>query len=137
MALVFYRTIAGAAIPEVQRPTWFIFLVPPSLIYANGHALWAAGGMGPMLDALFFCALLLAVALLLASWTFLAWPFSPAWWAFTFPLDAFATAAAHYARGHADEPWAKVAGVALIIAVLFVLIAIYKSLRAAFAKQPA
>lgn len=136
MALVFYRTIAGAAIPEVQRPTWFIFLVPPSLIYANGYALWGSS-MGPMLDALFYCSVLLTVALLMASWTFLVWPFSPAWWAFTFPLDAFATAAAHFARGHAAGPWAKIAGVALFVAVLFVLIALYRSLRAPFVERNA
>lgn len=136
MGLVFYRTVAGAAIPEVQRPGWFIFLVPPSLIYANGWGLWGSS-MGPMLEALFFCSVLLAIALLMASWSFLVWPFSPLWWAFTFPLDAFATAAAHYARSHAAGPWSKIAGVALFVAVVFVVIAIFKSVMSAFGREPA
>ena len=129
MALVFYRTVAGPAMPEAQRPAWFIFLVPPSLIYANGVALWGPT-FSPMLDALFYLAILLAIALLMASWTFLVWPFGPLWWAFTFPLDALVTAAAQYARGHPGGPWAKIAGTALVIAVLFVVIALYRSLRA-------
>ena len=42
MAILFYRAIAGPPLPEALRPTWFILLVPPSLIYANGIALYPA-----------------------------------------------------------------------------------------------
>src|SRR5204863_3719197 len=76
MALVFYRTVAGPAMPEAPRPAWFIFLVPPSLIYANGVALWGPT-FSPMLEPLFYLAVLLAVALLLASWTVPVWPCGP------------------------------------------------------------
>lgn len=126
MGLVLYRTVAGPAIPEAARPTLFVFAVPPSLIYANGVALW---GAGPVLDAVFFGAVVVTTALLCASWTFLVWPFTSAWWSFTFPLDAFAVAAAHYARTHPAGPWPKIATAALIVAVIFVLIALYKTIR--------
>jgi len=128
MGLVFYRTVAGPALPEAERPGLFIFLVPPSLIYFNGMALWGPT-LGPALEAVFYAALLIAIALLCASWTFLVWPFSATWWWFTFPLDAFATAAAHYARFHPGGPWSKIAGTALFIAVAFALITLYRSLR--------
>jgi tellurite resistance protein len=134
MALVFYRTVAGPAIPEGQRPAWFIFLVPPSLIYVNGLALWGTS-FSPALEALFYAALILGVALLMASWTFLVWPFNPLGWAFTFPLDALALAAGHYARGHPGGPWSKIATTALVIAGLFVAVSLVRSLFAAFSKQ--
>jgi tellurite resistance protein len=136
MTLVLYRTVAGPAMPEAARPTWFIFLVPPSLIYAHGATLWGPV-FGPLLDAVFFGALALAGALLLASWRFLAWPFSSAWWAFTFPLDALAFAAAHYARAHPGGPWPEIAAVALWLAVAFVAIVLLKTGIAAFRGWPA
>src|SRR5256885_16048548 len=40
MALLFYRAIIGMPLAEALRPSWFILLVPPSLIYANGLALY-------------------------------------------------------------------------------------------------
>src|SRR3989475_13015075 len=40
-ALLLYRAMVAAPLPEALRPSWFILLVPPSLIYANGVALFA------------------------------------------------------------------------------------------------
>lgn len=132
MGLVFWRTVIGPRIPDALRPTWFIFLVPPSLIYANGLALYpGAPGLG--LEAMFFSTLLLVPALLLASRGFLRWPFTRAWWAFTFPLDAVAGAAANYARSHPGGPWPAVTAIALGLAILFVVIAIYKTFRSVLA----
>ena len=42
--LLFFRAMTVAPLPEVLRPSWFILLVPPSLIYANGVALFTNGG---------------------------------------------------------------------------------------------
>ncbi len=36
MALLLYRAVVAAPLPAPLRPSWFILLVPPSLIYANG-----------------------------------------------------------------------------------------------------
>ena len=91
MALLFYRAIIGVPLPERLRPSWFVLLVPPSLIYANGIALYPGA---EFLEPLYFFGLVLALALLLVSRNFLRWPFGPPWWAFTFPLDALAYAAA-------------------------------------------
>lgn len=127
--LVFYRTVVGPPLPEALRPTWFIFLVPPSLIYANGAALsMEPAGIG--LQAAFYIALALAPALLLASAGLNRWPFGVPWWAFTFPLDALASATAHYARGHPSGPWAVTAGLTLAIAVFFVAMVLIRSVKA-------
>jgi tellurite resistance protein len=133
MALLFYRVIAGPPVPEALRPTWFILLVPPSLIYANGLALYPGA---ELLELLFYFALALAAALLVVSRGFLRWPFGPPWWAFTFPLDALAYAAARYAQEHPTPLWRAVCAATLLLAALFVLIVLWRTLRSA-ASRPA
>jgi tellurite resistance protein len=128
VALVFYRTVAFAPLPPVLRPTWFIFLVPPSLIFANGVAL--SGGASLFLNGLFYLALALTPALLLAARHFLRWPFAASWWAFTFPLDALATAAVQYALIHPSPLWRTVAALALALAVAAVVLVLAKTVAA-------
>lgn len=131
--LLFYRAMAGAPLPERLRPSWFILLVPPSLIYANGIALYP---QVTELELLFSFGLALGAALLIVSRGFLRWPFSPAWWAFTFPLDALAYAAARYAADHPGGLWKTVAAATLLLAAAFVLVCLGKSLRSV-ASRPA
>ncbi|MBV8033416.1 MAG: hypothetical protein JO035_18055, partial [Betaproteobacteria bacterium] len=54
--LLFARAALAAPLPEALRPSWFILLVPPSLIYANGLALFRLEA----LEALYPAALVLA-----------------------------------------------------------------------------
>ncbi|MFN2645755.1 MAG: hypothetical protein ABR570_12230, partial [Burkholderiales bacterium] len=131
MALLFYRAIIAEPLPERLRPSWFVLLVAPSLIYANGVALYPAT---PLLEALFFFGLALALALLIVSRDFLGWPFGPPYWAFTFPLDALAYAAARYALDHPSALWQAVAAATLVLAAAFVVIAL---IRSAFALRSA
>ena len=116
VALLFYRAAFAPPLPEALRPSWFILLVPPSLVYANGMALYGL----PFLENLFFFGLVLAVALLAYARNFLRWPFAPTWWAFTFPLDALAYAAARYAQDHPEPLWKGVAAACLAVATFFV-----------------
>jgi tellurite resistance protein len=124
MALLFYRAVMGAPLPEVLRPSWFVLLVPPSLIYANGAALT---GDTPLLEGLYFSALVLAAALLIYARRFPRWPFGPSWWAFTFPLDALAYAAARYAQTHPEPLWKAICALALLLAAFSVLLVLLKS----------
>ncbi len=128
MALIFYRAVLGVQLPEPLRPIWVILLVPPSLVYANGVALYEAT---PILESLFFFALVLAGALLVYSRRLLRWPFGPQWWAFTFPLDALAYAAARYAQDHPSPLWRGVAGATLLLATAFVALVLWRTLRSA------
>jgi tellurite resistance protein len=129
VALLFYRAAFAPPLPEALRPSWFILLVPPSLVYANGIALYDFR----FLENLFFLGLVLGAALLFYARGFLRWPFAPTWWAFTFPLDALAFAAARYAQDHPEPVWTGVAGVCLGIATVFVTIVLVKQLIAFFA----
>jgi len=52
------------------------------------------------------------------------------WWAFTFPLDALAYAAARYAQSHPSMPWKLVAALALAVATLFVVVVLWKMFAA-------
>jgi tellurite resistance protein len=128
MSLVLFRAAVGPALPEVLRPTWFILLVPPSLIYAHGATFFPEAAL---LENLVFFALLLFVALLVYARGFLRWRFGAPWWAFTFPLDAFAYAATRYAQEHSSERWRAVAAAAILLAMFFVLTCLWKSLRSA------
>jgi len=128
MPLLFYRAFAAAPLPEVLRPSWFILLVPPSLIYANGVALFPEG---EFLELLFPFGLVLAAALLVYARSFRRWRFGPPWWAFTFPLDALAYAAARYAQDHPAPLWSAVAGAALALATLVVVMVLWRTVRSA------
>lgn len=128
MGLVFYRAAVAPALPEVLRPSWFILLVPPSLIYAHGLVLYP--GLA-FLDNLLFLGLVLAAGLAVYARGFLRWRFGAPWWAFTFPLDAFAYAAARHAQEHSSHPWRVVAAIALAAAAAAVLICLWKTLRSA------
>lgn len=127
-ALLLYRAVLGAPLPEVLRPSWFVLLVPPSLIYANGAALYPDT---PFLENLYFLSLALAAALLLYARGFLRWQFGMPWWAFTFPLDALAYAAARYAQEHPEPLWKALAAATLAIATAAVLLVLWRTLRSA------
>jgi tellurite resistance protein TehA-like permease len=127
MALLFYRAVIGPPLPEALRPSWFILLVPPSLIYANGAALYQGA---PFLENLFFLGLALAAALLLYAMRFWRWPVSVFWWGFTFPLDALA-----YAAARPSPLWNAVAGATLVLATLFVTLVLLRTLRSAASQR--
>ena len=128
LPLLLARAALAAPLPEALRPSWFILLVPPSLIYANGLALYRDA---LLLENLFFAGLVLALALAFYARGFWRWPFGPAWWAFTFPLDALAYAATRYAQEHPGALWRNVAALALLAATLAVAIVLARTLRSA------
>jgi tellurite resistance protein len=130
MALLAYRVVLGPPLPQPLAPSWFILLVPPSLIYAHGVSLYDSARF---LEMLYYFGLVLAVALLVCARGCLRWPFSPAWWAFTFPLDALAYAAVRYAQQHPSGPWKAIAGAALLVATLFVVLVLVRNLNFLFA----
>ena len=128
--LLFARAALAAPLPDALRPSWFILLVPPSLIYANGVALFGVEA----LEALYYAGLVLFAALAVYGRGLLRWPFGPAWWAFTFPLDALAYAAARYAQAHPGEAgWRATAGALLLLATLAVGGVLLRNLYAIFA----
>ncbi len=132
MALLFYRAVVAAPLSAPLRPSWFILLVPPSLIYANGVVLYPTLFF---LEASYYAGLVLALGLLVASRQFLNWPFGPAWWAFTFPLDALAYAAARYAQDHPAPLWRGVCAATLLLATFCVALVLWRTLRSAASRE--
>ena len=127
LLLLAYRARKGPPLPLPMRPSWFILLVPPSLIYANGITLFAQTFF---LESLYFAALILGAALLVNARTLWQWPFGAPWWAFTFPLDAVAYAAARYAQDHPAPLWQALSGATLALATLFVATVLLRFLAA-------
>jgi tellurite resistance protein len=125
MALLFFRAVLGPPLTEALRPTWFILLVPPSLIYANGLALYESVFF---LENLFYFSVVLAAALLVYARKFWLWPVGAPWWAFTFPLDALAYAAARYAQDHPSPLWKGLAAFTLVLATIFVVVVLMRTL---------
>jgi tellurite resistance protein len=128
LPLLFARAALAAPLPAALRPTWFILLVPPSLIYANGLALYPETHV---LESLYPAGLVLLLALLVYARGFWRWPFGPAWWAFTFPLDALAYAATRYAQEHPGGAWKAIAAATMLLATLVVALVLARSLLAA------
>jgi tellurite resistance protein len=127
VALLAYRAMTQPPLPAPLRPSWFILLVPPSLIYAHGVSLF---GEFTLLENLYYVAVALLLGLLVYARGMPRWPFGPAWWSFTFPLDALAYAAARYAQDHDAPLWKGLAGAALLLATLFVAFVLLRSLAA-------
>jgi tellurite resistance protein len=125
VALLAYRATTRPPLPAPLRPSWFILLVPPSLIYAHGVSLFREFAV---LENLYYVALAVLIGLLVYARGMLRWPFGPAWWSFTFPLDAFAYAAARYAQSHESPLWKGLAALALLLATLFVVFVLLRSL---------
>jgi tellurite resistance protein len=132
VGLLAYRALAAPALPAPLRPSWFILLVPPSLIYAHGVTFFPGFGL---LEYLFPLGVALAIGLLVYARGMLRWPFSAAFWSVTFPLDALAYAAVRYAQSHPSPLWKAVAGAALVLATLFVCFVLLKNLHFLFATR--
>jgi tellurite resistance protein len=131
MALLFYRAVLGTPLPEPLRPSWFILLVPPALVYVNGLALFPGS---VFLENLFFAALVLTAALFLTSRNLFRWKFGAPWWAFTFPLDALAYAAARYAQDHPSTLWRSVCAATLLLATAAVVLVLARTIAALSAR---
>jgi tellurite resistance protein len=122
--LMLLRAVIGAPLAAGLRPTWFILLVPPTLIYAHGSVLFRELAF---LESLYFLALVLGAALLVYARGFARWPFGVPWWAFTFPLDGLALAAARYAGSHPAPVWTVLCAATLVLATLVVLVVLARS----------
>ena len=124
LGLLLLRGAIGPALPAALRPSWFILLVPPALVYAHGSALFPDLAF---LEVLFFFGLVLAASLMIYARDLARWPFGVPWWAFTFPLDALAYAAARYAGDHPAPVWTLLCGATLLLATLAVVLVLVRS----------
>lgn len=94
--ILLYRLIFHPDLAPRLLPTLAILLAPPSVGMLSWLALTGAG-LDPMARVLFGLAVFFALALAAQVPRLMRLPFFLSWWAYTFPLAAFAAAAARYA----------------------------------------
>ena len=111
-----------------MRPTWFILIVPPMIMFI-GYLSIEGGTLDFFARSLYYLGLFLLFTLILASRSIGKWPFSVAWWAFTFPLDGAAAAALIYYEHAANETSHAIAVILLALASFVVIVV---SLRTVF-----
>ena len=127
--IVLFRLFFQAPLPPALRPTLFILIAPPALIFSAYFSL-----NGEHLDAfahgLFFAALFFTILVLSLPHLFIGLPFAVSWWAYTFPLDAMTVAALAY---HAQIGTAASGAVALALLALTTAIVAVVTVRTVLA----
>lgn len=96
--IILARLFFHAPLPPALRPTLFVLIAPPALIFSAYYSL-NGGALDPFAHGLFFAALFFTGLVLSLPRLFVGLPFAVSWWAYTFPLDAVTVAAfAYHAR---------------------------------------
>ncbi|MCU0945361.1 MAG: hypothetical protein MUF65_08320 [Rubritepida sp.] len=116
MPLLLWRLLNGPLLPGPLRPSVAILLAPPTV---GSLAVAALAGVGPGVWALYGLAAFILALLVLALPRILVAGFTPAVWAFTFPLANFAAVTFLVAPAWLAWPvLLAVTGVVLLIAGL-------------------
>lgn len=126
---VLYRLVVGPPLPDAMKPVTFILLVPPSVIFLN-YPVVSSRAAGFEIEMLFFIAWLLAFALAINARHVARWPFTPAWWAMTFPLSALAAASLRHLEAHPGLVASVLAVLALVVTNVVVGVVLVRSLLA-------
>lgn len=127
-AIVLNRTIFGSEMAHGLRPTWFIFIVPPSITFLSYLDI-TGGQLDFFSRSLFYVTMFLTAVLLYVARDFLKWPFSAAWWAFTFPLVAMASAAVTYYAAAPGIVARAIALAAVALTTFIVALVAWRTLR--------
>lgn len=91
LVIVFYRIFFHPPMPKILEPFLFIFIAPPAMGFLSYVAL-NGGVIDHFARVLYYIGLFFAIFLISQTPRFLKLPFALSWWAFTFPLAAFANA---------------------------------------------
>lgn len=113
MPLLLWRMIEGPGLPPPLRPALAILLAPPAV---GALAVAALVGVGPGVWALYGLAGFVLALLLVTLPAILAGGFSPAVWAFTFPLANFAAVTLLLAPGWVA--WPVLLAVTLVVLLI-------------------
>lgn len=121
--ILLYRLIFHPDLPPRLLPTLAILLAPPSVGMLSWLAL-TGGPLDPMARVLFGLAVFFALALAALAPRLARLPFFLSWWAYTFPLAAFAAATARYAASVGGAvPQAAALGLLAVASLVVALVA--------------
>jgi tellurite resistance protein len=90
LAIVFYRMIFHAPLPNRLLPTMFILIAPPAVGFIAYMRL--TGSLDPFSRILYYSALFLTLLLLTQAHRFARLEFYLSWWAYSFPMAAITIA---------------------------------------------
>lgn len=115
--IVLYRKLFHDPIPAKLMPTLAILIAPPAIGFVSYIAL-NGGVIDTMARLLFYNALILLLLVISLFPRLARIPFALPWWAYTFPMDAFAIASLSFAAATGEQVMFWIAGAALIAATL-------------------
>jgi tellurite resistance protein len=119
-AIIFYRLIFHASLPERFMPTLFIFIAPPAVGFISWYNL--VGEVDAFGRVLYFVGLFFTLLLLAQASYFARLKFFLSWWAYSFPIAAITIASLVMLKDTGAGLYAWIAG--LLLALLTAVIAI-------------
>lgn len=121
-AILFYRLIFHASLPERFMPTLFIFIAPPAVGFISWYNL--VGEVDAFGRILYFVALFFTLLLLAQAGYFTRLRFFLSWWAYSFPLAAVTLASLlmYQATGADLYFWLAIPLLALLTVVILILL---------------
>jgi tellurite resistance protein len=133
LAIVFYRMIFHAPLPNRLLPTMFILIAPPAVGFIAYIRL--TGPLDSFARILYYAALFLTLLLITQIHRFARLEFYLSWWAYSFPMAAI-TIATMVMYEQTGEGFFEIAAYALLAAVsVLVLFLIVRTLRAIAGKE--
>ena len=112
------------------NPVMFLFIAPPSLASVS-VAGYAKSFDNPLSLGCFFLGLFMYALQIASINVFFCLPFTPSWWAYTFPMTAAATASVAYAKSRPDDIFPHILCVTLVVlSTLWVTVVLVRSLIA-------
>jgi len=118
-AIIFYRLIFHASLPERFIPTLFIFIAPPAVGFISWYNL--VGGLDAFGRVLYFVGLFFTLLVLAQVSYFARLKFFLSWWAYSFPIAAITIASLIMLKETGAGLYAWIAG--LLLALLTTLVA--------------
>jgi tellurite resistance protein len=118
LAIIFYRVIFHASLPERLMPTLFILIAPPAVGFVSYVKL--TGGVDAFAHVLYNGALFFTLLLFFQAKWFARLKFFLSWWAYSFPLAAIAVATLVMFQQTGSVLYLRLSGILLGVATVVI-----------------
>ncbi|MDR9498194.1 MAG: SLAC1 anion channel family protein [Hydrogenovibrio sp.] len=129
-AVLFYRIVFHPALMPKMLPTLFIFIAPPAIGFVSYMTLQSPLHLSLFGMTLYSLALFMLLLMLASLPKFQKLPFALSWWAYTFPIAAFAMASLAMHRATLDEGYFWLAAIMVVLLALYCLKLLAMTFRA-------
>ena len=117
LAIVFNRFFFHQPLPAHLLPTLFILIAPPAagfVAYVRLQGIDTPGALDVLGRVLYYSGLFTTLLILTQVRIFMSLPFSPSWWAYSFPLSAI-TVASFLMANLFGGPWSSGLAIGLLV----------------------